>query len=281
MSESPNAEQVRYWNEEAGPKWVRLQDRLDALVGGAGRLALDSARPSRGESVLDIGCGCGQTSLELARRVGESGRVFAVDISAPMLEVARRRALAVGLNQLRFVNADAQLHKFAGGGFDLVFSRFGVMFFQDPVAAFANLKSALRSGGRLSFVCWRALAENEWMRIPLGVVGRHVELPEPAAPGTPGPLAFADPNYVRDVLTGAGFRAVQLEGHDIELELGTGVTAAVEFLMEMGPAGAAIRAAGVDDPSAIADELETALQPFAKHSGVSMAGAIWVVAVEV
>ena len=175
----PNAEQITYWNEQSGPKWVALDGRLDALISPYGDRALERTKPALGERVLDVGCGCGRTTLELAARVGSPGSVTGIDISTVMLARARERARKSGAQNVRFENADVQTHAFEPGSFDLAFSRFGVMFFADPVAAFANLRGALAPGGRLAFVCWQPLANNPWMQVPLAATAPHLKLPEP------------------------------------------------------------------------------------------------------
>src|SRR5258705_5710546 len=202
-SSGPNAEQIAYWNER-GKQWVAVNDMLDAMIGPLGRHALDRARVAPGEAVLDVGCGCGDTTLELARRVGPSGRVLGVDISAPMLGRARERARAAGATHVIFEQADAQTHAFTAASFDLILLRFRVMFFVDPTAAFANLRPALRSGGRLTFVCWQGFPKNPWMAVPLMAAMPHIKLPTPPAPDAPGPFAFGDDGRVRTILADAG-----------------------------------------------------------------------------
>ena len=190
----PNAEQVRYWNEVAGPRWVRFQEGLDRQLAALAEAALGRAAPAPGEAVLDVGCGCGATTLELGRRVGGSGRALGVDISRPMLERARARAQAAGgAGRLRRGRrADGE---FEAGAFDLLFSRFGVMFFTDPAAAFANLRRALRPGGRVAFLCWQRFADNPWMLVPLGAVAQHVSLPlRRVRPTRPVPSRSATPS---------------------------------------------------------------------------------------
>jgi len=273
----PNAEQIRFWNETLGPRWVEQQEMLDAQISPLGLAAMERARVLPGERAIDVGCGCGQSSLQLAERVGPAGAVLGVDIAAPML--ARARARAAGRANLRFVQADAQTHRF-DAPYDLVFSRFGVMFFADPAAAFANLAGALRPGGRVAFVCWQALDRNPWVLAPLRAVAGIVALPAPPPPGSPGPFGFADPERVRGVLAGAGFSQVALEPHEGELSLGAqrGLDGAVEFMLEMGPVGAALREAGADATvrGRAAAAIREALAPFATPGGVRVGYAAWI-----
>ncbi len=171
----PNAEQIQYWNEQRGRAWVAQQELIEAQLAPLGRHAMDRAAIAAGERVLDVGCGCGQTTLELARRVGPRGSVLGADISSVMLGRARELAGAAGATNVRFEEADAQTHAFPPAGFDVLFSRFGVMFFADPRAAFANLRTALRPGARVAFVCWQALPLNPWMAVPLAAALQHFQ----------------------------------------------------------------------------------------------------------
>jgi len=274
-----NQEQIRYWNEEAGLRWVRLQQQLDAQINQLGLFAMQHADVQSGEHVLDVGCGCGQVALELAERVGPQGTVLGVDISAPMLARARERQSERGLKNLTFLQADAQTYRFESAGFNLLFSRFGVMFFENPAAAFANLHTAVRPGGRLCFVCWQALDKNEWAGVPLAAATRHVPLPPPASPDAPGPFAFANPDRVRSLLTTAGFTGVNLESHEAELTMGGGTTVdeAVDFTLENGPISRLLADASKDIRSRVTEELRTALAPYAKEGGVRLGGAVWIV----
>lgn len=277
----PNAEQIRYWNEVAGPRWVTQDALLDAQITPLGLRGIERAAPAAGERVLDVGCGCGSTTVELGRRVGSGGAVLGVDLSAPMLERATARAREADLGNVAFVQADVQTHAF-DRGFDLAFSRFGVMFFADPTAAFANVRGALAAGGRLAFICWAALQDNPWMVVPLGAVARHVPLPAPPEPGAPGPFAFADPERVRAILSGAGLRDVQLEPlRETVLLGGEGpLERAVDLLIQIGPAGAALREA---DPALLPKVREAVLEAVAPFyvtdptPGVRMPASAWIV----
>jgi len=276
----PNAQQIEYWNEQAGPKWISENARLDAMLAPLGLAALERAQPRSGERVLDIGCGVGQTSLQLAARVGPTGSVLGVDISAPMLARARERAAAEKLPNLRFEIADAQTAALTPGSVDLVFSRFGVMFFADPEAAFTNIGRALRPGGRLTFVCWQALGLNPWMRDMVAAIAKHVQLPAPPAPDAPGPFAFADAARVRGILERAGFRNVKHEPVTGELSLGGTLDEALSFAIEIGPAGTALRDAPESQrPPAIA-AVRDALSAYATPGGVRMGYATWIVSAE-
>jgi SAM-dependent methyltransferase len=273
----PNAEQVRYWNEVAGQKWVARQALLDAQIGPLGLRAIDAGAIAPGEHVLDVGCGCGDSTLALAGRVGAAGSVTGIDVSAVMLARARERT--AGLVRVELLHADAQTHPFPAARHDVLFSRFGVMFFTDPTAAFTNLATALRPGGRLAFVCWQALERNPWLLVPLEAAARHITLPPPPDPGAPGPFAFADPRRVRGLLAAAGFRDIALAPVDDVLAVGGGANldATVEFLLQIGPAGAALREADPAAYPAVAAAVREALAPFAGPAGVHMPAAAWIV----
>ncbi|MBW2280355.1 MAG: methyltransferase domain-containing protein [Deltaproteobacteria bacterium] len=273
-----NAQQVEYWNEQAGPNWVAGKASIDALIEPLGRAAIERAAPSPGESVLDVGCGTGQATLELARRVGASGRVLGLDISGPMLERARQDARAAGLSQLRFEQSDAQTHAF-GESFDLVYSRFGVMFFADPTAAFRNLASALAPGGRVVFVCWQGVGQNAWVHVPIAAMAKHVEMPPPADPTAPGPFAFADGERLRGILQDAGLADVTLEPHEQPLVLGGdgSLDAAVEQLIRVGPAARLLADATDETRETVAAAVREALEPHQGPDGVRLGAACWIV----
>ena len=273
-----NSDQIAFWNNVGGPKWVRFQALLDRQLDAIGTLAMDGLDLAAGASVLDVGCGCGSTTLELARRVGRTGRATGVDISRPMLALARERARQDGVGNAEFLEADAQSFGFQPG-FDALFSRFGVMFFDDPTRAFTNLHGALRRDARLSFVCWQALPLNPWVVVPMMAAIKHVTIDMPASPDAPGPFAFADSSRVQGILDSAGFRDVTIEPKTVDMLLGGGtdIDDATSFLMDMGPLARVL--GGIDDRTraVIADEIREAIRGYAKPGGVAMPGAVWLV----
>jgi SAM-dependent methyltransferase len=208
-----NIEQAEFWSQFA-PTWLELEDQLEEVGGPPGELAMDRLELLPGHKVVDLGCGTGRTTLELASRVGPSGQAVGVDISAEMLARGRERAARLGIRNVEFVHADIQVHDFGESRFDAAYSRFGVMFFTDPVTAFANVGRALRPGGALSFVCWQGVFDNEWMLIPGAAVAEVIgSLPPMPGPGEPGPFSLADPGRVRAVLEAAGFGSVTITPH--------------------------------------------------------------------
>ena len=208
-----NIEQAEFWSQFA-PTWLELEDQLEEVGGPPGELAMDRLELLPGHKVVDLGCGTGRTTLELASRVGPGGQAVGVDISAEMLARGRERAARLGIRNVEFVHADIQVHDFGESRFDAAYSRFGVMFFTDPVTAFANVGRALCPGGVLSFVCWQGVFDNEWMLIPGAAVAEVIgSLPPMPGPGEPGPFSLADPGRVRAVLEAAGFGSVTITPH--------------------------------------------------------------------
>jgi SAM-dependent methyltransferase len=237
-----------------------------------------TAQPTTGERALDIGCGCGATTIALAQAVGASGAVLGIDLSAPMLGRARERLDALGLDTATLERADAQQVELPPVH-DLAISRFGVMFFDDPVAAFTNLRRGLRDGGRLTFVCWQELGRNPWMKVPIDAVLPLVTPPPPADPHAPGPYAFADRDRTQRILATAGFSAISIDPFEGELTLGGAgsVDAAVEFATQTGALRALL--GSVDDATraAAVDAVRGAVTPYAGPEGVRIGFAAWIV----
>ena len=274
--EGPNAAQIAYWNAEAGKTWTQMQEALDLELEPLGQAVMRALAPKAGENLIDIGCGGGTTTLDLAGHVGPLGRVLGVDISSPLLAVAERRGLEAGLANVAFSEADAQTHSFAGDA-DGIFSRFGVMFFSQPEAAFANLRSALKTGGRLAFVCWRKAAESQCMSLPMAAaISAAPEIaPAPGDPLAPGPFAFADPERLRGILKGAGFRDVNITAYDQPVTVGD-VDATLAFSMRVGMLGALLREAP-QHRLTVTDAVRAALENHVIDGQVWLGAATWVV----
>ena len=271
----PNHDEIAYWNNEAGSRWAVFQEQMDRALAPLGARGLESAAAGPGDAVLDIGCGCGGSSLELARAIGATGSVLGVDVSRQMLAVAEERERAAGLGNVRFVLADAATEALGDDMFDLAFSRFGVMFFDDPLCAFSNVRRALRPGARLVFVCWRDLVANPWFAVPAAAVRPYLPPQPKPDPEAPGPLAFADPTRVRAILERAGFEAVRFEAFNARVSLGSH-SSALEILSHIGPAARLLE--GVDG-RARADALlalGTVLSEHERAGDVALEGGIWV-----
>jgi len=235
-----NQAQIDYWNGPTGEKWAKYQAEMDRTLADSAEAALALAAARPGEHALDIGCGSGGTSLMLAESVGPDGAVWGVDVSQPMLKLARQRTEA---KNIRFIEADASAYAFQPE-FDLIFSRFGVMFFADPVAAFTNIRKAGRGSARLAFICWRAVAENEWASLPYAIAKPLLPAPAPVDPNAPGPFAFADAARLRNILESAGYSAVRIEPFQGYMNLGhTPEGAAFQSTNLMGPTSRALRGA--------------------------------------
>ena len=272
-----NADQIAFWDGPGGAVWTQRQDTQDRVLAPVNAVALAAARVSAGERVIDIGCGCGDTSIALVGQVGPSGHVLGLDVSNQMLERARERAPQGA--PVEFVRADATVYPFEAGQNDLLFSRFGVMFFADPAISFANMRKGLKSGGRVVFACWREPKSNPWAMVPLHAVYKHVPRLPDMGPEDPGPFAFAREERVRRILTAAGFSAIHMQPHDLvfDVAVGRGMDAAVQSSLDIGPAMRALQ----DQPDAIKTaaigSIREALAPFVNGQSVELAAAIWIV----
>lgn len=268
-----NAAQAQMWNGPTGQHWADEAEQFDRMVAPFHADLFHAAAPSDLDRVLDIGCGTGHSSCDLGYAVG-NGSVLGVDISAAMLDVARQRVAAAGLGNVVFREADAQVAAFDPPPFDIVVSRFGGMFFSDPVAAYANIREAVRDGGRLALTVWRAVKENQWMLELIKALSAGRPLPK-REPGAPGPFAFAEPDRVHQVLQDAGWRDVMLQPTEHQVQVGADAEEALRIGVGLGEwiiedYDEADRAAAVDRLRARYDELT------GPH-GVEVEAAAWVV----
>ena len=266
-----NTEMIEYWNGPVGERWAKLQEQIDASLARISRAIIAFADPRPRERVLDIGCGAGTTTYALAKAVGNEGSVTGVDISEPMLAVARARGRGVN-----FRKADAAVHLFHPTH-DLVFSRFGVMFFDDPIRAFANIRKAVKPHGRIAFVCWRDLRENIWASAPIAAARDLVPEQPPADPYAPGPYAFADGERLANILAKAGYRNIRLEALDTEVNLGATLDDATAQVLNIGPLARA--ATGLDDATRekIRAVVRGALAPYEMPEGITPPASCWLV----
>lgn len=268
------------WAGASGDNWVVHQQRLDLMLEAFGEAAIAAAGIAPADHILDIGCGAGATSFALAERVGADGQVLGVDIS-PQL-VARARSSAPAGAPVVFQLADAATAALPHAAFDLIFSRFGVMFFDDPVAAFAHMRAALRPDGRLAFACWRAPADNDWVRLPIAAI-RPLVTPPPTDPLAPGPFAFADRERVETILTAAGFAGIEMAPFDAVIPYGWGATRAeaIDDAVRLASAVGPLSRALADQPDDIREKATAAVRAaFAERPGETslfLDGAAWIV----
>lgn len=270
-----NADQSAYWNGGPGQRWTALQESQDKLFTPITAALFDAAALQPGEGVIDVGCGAGETTLGAAARTGSA---LGVDVSEPLLGRARARAAAMG-SPARFALADATVHDFSGEAASALISRFGVMFFADPLRSFANLKRGLRAGGRVAFICWREPKLNPWLMLPYAEAVKHVPPPPRPGPEEPGPFSFADPERVTKVLEGAGFADVSLTPVDFTLDVGVGegLDNAVSKALEIGPASRALDGHPEAARAAAAASIRTALAGVVKDGAVPLGAAVWIV----
>jgi SAM-dependent methyltransferase len=272
-----NADQIAYWNGPGGQRWADRQQTQDILLRPVADILVERARPKPGERIIDVGCGSGATAIALAQKVGPSGHVLGVDVSGPMLAQARRSAPA-GL-PVEFKLADATVYPFDAGSFDLVASRFGVMFFADPAMSFANIRKALRPSGRLAFICWREPRDNPFFMAPLQAVYKHAPKLPQLGPEDPGPFSFASEQRVHRILGAAGFAGIEMERCDLPLDtaIGRGLDTAVQSALDIGPASRALAEQPPDVVAAATHSIREALAPFVSGQSVLLPASIWAV----
>ena len=275
-----NTDQAERWNSgEDMAHWINNQARYERMSEPFAALILQAAVLRPGGHVLDVGCGCGGTTLAAARLTAP-GQAVGIDLSGPMLARARAGAEAAGLGNAVFQQGDAQVHPLEPARFDTVISRFGTMFFADPVAAFVNVRSAARPGGRLVFVCWQPLAANQWLLVPGAALAEHV--PPPAGFGSgdgPGMFAFADPDRVRAILAAAGWRDIEITSEHRSILVGGGgsVDDAVGFMRTGSMGRMMLAGADADTADRAVASVRAALARYADADGVHLDAGVWLV----
>jgi SAM-dependent methyltransferase len=269
-----NAEQAEDWNGASGREFIEQRERHERMLGRLTARLLDAARIQDGEKVLDIGCGCGDTTI-LAARASRSGHALGADFSRIQIAEARRLAASAGVANARFEVADAQVHPFGAGVFDVVLSRFGVMFFDDPAAAFTNLRKALRRGGRLAFLCWRTREENpiftSWFAEAAAALGLR-ELP-----GPPAAFSLADTGRVSALLSGAGFGGIEFARADEPMLIGADVDDVLEYERASPTATEILSGLSPAQAGELTRQVRDRLAAYTSPDGMVMPGAAWLV----
>ena len=274
---SERTAQSEYWDGQAGEHWTAFRQRYDELLGGFGHAAIDRADPQPEERYADIGCGTGATTLELGRRVGPEGFVIGIDLSGPMLETARERATEERLAHVRFAKADAARYRFEPSSLDGVLSRFGVMFFDEPVDAFGHVRGALRPDGRLVFVCWQEVLANEWITVPASAIIQQLPMPQLGIMRGPGLFSMSDAAVVRSILERAGFAEVEIESLVLPQRFGDNVDDAISFMMQTQIAASILVGADAQQVDAVVRSMRDTLEPHVRKDGVYLDGAAWLV----
>lgn len=271
-----NAAQRAFWNGPQGESWVTNQADLDALQAAVADLLLAEAAPRPGARLLDIGCGAGASTLAFAAAVGPRGTVTGIDISEPLLALARARAEDAGADNVTFLHADAAHHPFAATEADQVVSRFGLMFFADPVAAFRNIAAALRPGGTLVFTAWAPADRNPWFALPLAAAVERLGSSETSDPDAPGPMAFRDIGRVTTLLAAAGLSDATGTAREVDLHLAGGLDAAAALALRVGPATRHIRDKGGsdEDARAIAAAVRARFAGFVTPDGIRVPAVV-------
>ena len=273
-----NEDQIAYWNGQTGQKWVRDADRLDALLRPFSDAVLETVSLVEGERVLDIGCGAGALTIAAASQAGAKHGAIGIDVSKPLLSLAEHRAISLSA-PASFKEVDAADYQ-SDHPADALISRFGVMFFADPVAAFANLRGNVRPGGRMTFACWQSLAENDWARAPLDAALPLLSVPpQPSPPGSPGPFAFADQDLIGSILRNSSWNDIDIQAWNGPVTLpGDTLQEVAGFMVELGPVARLVKEAGID-LSRVEDALIDNLSNHrdSRNGRVTMPAAAWIV----
>jgi ubiquinone/menaquinone biosynthesis C-methylase UbiE len=276
--EDKNAKQKEFWSGKGGDYWVVKQNEMDIMLNPLGEKALAKLDLKSNSKVLDIGCGCGATTLEIAKKVSD-GTVTGLDISVPMLNQAKSEASIQGIPNVDFRVVDVQIEQLPSKEYDYVYSRFGVMFFEDPFEAFRNISSSVKEGGKLSFVCWQDPYLNPWQSLSIQVIRGYLDIPSPP-PRSPGPFAFQEKDYVKDILEQSGFSYISLDDNqeDITMFAGKSLQEASEDYLAINPVVTEMLKDSPDSLKAkIVESLKEAFSEYHKGDGLLFPSATWIV----
>jgi len=276
-----NDEQIAYWNGDAGRKWAQRDNMMSRLLAPVAQALMDHAKVHGAKAVLDVGCGGGSETLMLAERLGPDAQVLGVDISAPLLDVAKKQLAGLGEagKGVEFIEADASSHDFGQQKFDLLFSRFGVMFFENAAEAFTHLRRAMLPDGRLAFACWQSLADNPWTALPLKAALSVLPPPPAPKPRSPGPFAFADADYVHAFLQAAGWTNIAVQPHTISMvwDGHGGFESTAREMLNIGPVGRLLADVDEQTREAVYAAATVVLAPYFHNDTLTLPGAVWLV----
>ena len=279
--EDKNSKQKEFWSGKGGDYWVVKQNEMDIMLNPLGEKALAKLNLKADSNVLDVGCGCGATTLEIAKKVS-NGIVTGLDISVPMLDQAKSQSSVQGISNVDFRVFDVQVDQLDNEEYDNVYSRFGVMFFENPYEAFKNIYASLKNGGKLSFVCWQNPALNPWQSLSLQVIKEYLDMPSPP-PRSPGPFAFQEKDYVQDILEQSGFSKIDFDDNQEEITMFSGKTLqdASEDYLAINPVVTEMLKDSPDNLKIeIVESLKEAFAEFYMGNGLLFPSATWIVTAE-
>ena len=274
-----NKNQRDFWSGKGGDIWVERQNAMDTMLSHLGEAALNKLNLNEGENVLDIGCGCGHTTLNIAKRISPDGQVTGLDISEPMLKRAKESANEMSISNASFNCVDVQTDDIGEEVYSAAFSRFGVMFFEDPVAAFCNINKSLITGASLSFVCWQSPALNPWQSLFIEAVKKYVDLPSPP-PRSPSPFAFMESEYVSSILEESNFQNIMIEGHEAEVNMfsGRSLSDSVKDYISINPVvSGMLKDSTEQEKTEIINSAIEAFSPYYSAKGLMFPSATWLV----
>tara|TARA_B000000441_G_C21700400_1_gene325539 strand:+ start:224 stop:1069 length:846 start_codon:yes stop_codon:yes gene_type:complete len=272
-----NQEQKEFWNEKKGKIWVSLESNIDKMLGPLGHHAIKILNPKSGEKILDIGCGTGSTSQSLSKLVGENGLITGIDISEPILSFAKNQLENRNIKNIDFIQEDAQTFNLSNFNYDAIFSRFGIMFFEDPFFAFKNIKKSLNSRGRITFICWSNREENDWITLSSKVASQFLELPPKNNPREPGPFAFEEYSYIKEILTKSGWKNINIKNHKENIIVGKTLDHAAAFLSKMGQMSVPFENSNEKTKAKVIEALKECYSKYLIPKGVEFHFSTWIV----